>query len=102
MTTLTQTEASLDAQLAALTAHSEAIIAPHTIAFKGPVVESYRVGDIVWMWDHYNTATIVGPSRKVDRDWIVSTTDADGSVSTYSYKAAWLRPAAAPSVFTWT
>lgn len=79
--------------------HLEAIHNVHTRAFLGPVVTAYPVGAQVWMRDHYNTATVLGPVG--DLEWCILTTDADGSESTYEYTADDLRPAAAPVAFRW-
>lgn len=99
-TQLSTTDLASDADCQALTAHTEAIQAPHRAAFQLSVVEVYSPGDVVWMWDHYNTATVLRPSR-VPGEWIVATSDADGSISEYSYKPEWLRPAVEACVFVW-
>jgi hypothetical protein len=94
------TNNSIDSDCNALAAHTEAIQEAHRTAFGLSVVEVYSPGAIVWMYDHYNTAIILRASR-APGEWIVSTSDADGSVSEYSYKPAWLRPAIEACVFTW-
>lgn len=83
-------------------AHIEAIKPAHQAAWLGPVVRDYQPGSVVWMWDHYNTARVVGPSAERDDHWQVVTTDADGSESSYEYPSGQLRPAIAPVEFRWT
>lgn len=89
---------NIDADTAALFEHSEAILIPHGKAWNGPVRHDYQAGEVVWMWDHYNTAVIVGPGRNADT-WRVTTQDADGSAHEYEYDAGSLRPAKGQCVF---
>lgn len=102
MTNALQTEstADLDADIAALDAHTESIQALHRAAWRGPVVTDYQVGACVWMWDHYNTATITGRGPGAST-WHIATQDADGTIDRYTYPAGQLRPALAPTVFVW-
>lgn len=86
---------------AAIDAHVEAIKPAHIEAWRGPVVRDYSPGDVVWMWDWYNTAIIEGPGRKPDH-WAITTTDADGAASRYEYPSGQLRPASAPVEFRWS
>jgi hypothetical protein len=79
-------------------AHIEAIRPAHQEAWRGPVVRDYQPGALVWLWDHYNTATVEGPGRRPD-SWVVTTTDAEGEISKYEYPSGQLRPAAAPVEF---
>lgn len=95
MTSMTQTDG-----FALVDAHLESIKPAHQAAFDGPVVRDYAVGAIVWMWDHYNTAVIVGPGVKAGT-WDITTTDADGSTSSYRYSSGQLRPAVEPVEFRW-
>lgn len=85
---------------AAIGAHIESIKSAHVAAFQGPVVGCYLVGATVWLYDHYNTAVVTGPSTRAD-SWTVTTWDADGVEDTYEYRANHLRPAAAPVQFRW-
>lgn len=81
-------------------AHIDRITPEHREAFRGPIPLTYAVGDLVWMWDHYNTAvvvTVVSGGRVK-----VRTSDADGSTQTYDYKPAHLRPAARTVEFRWS
>lgn len=102
MTNALQTEstADLDADIEALNAHTESIQALHRAAWHGPVVTDYATGATVWMWDHYNTATVEGPGKRPG-SWRVVTQDADGTLSRFTYPAGQLRPALAPTVFVW-
>lgn len=102
MTNALQTEstADLDADIAALDAHTESIQALHQAAWRGPVVTDYQVGDVVWMWDHYNTAVIERAGTEPGT-WRIATQDADGTIDRYTYPAGQLRPALAPTVFVW-
>lgn len=86
---------------AQMEAHQEAIRPLWDEAFQSPVVNEYRPGDIVWMFDHYNTARIIGRDTGDDGGWLVETSDADGAVQQYAYPVAWLRPAKAEMVFRW-
>lgn len=85
---------------AALSAHADAIQPLHLAAWRGPVVTDYQVGAVVWLWDHYNTATIVGPGSEPGT-WLVSTPDADGEPEQFAYPATRIRPALKACVFTW-
>lgn len=85
---------------AAIDAHLAAMTPVHKAAFRLPAVHEYAVGTAVWMLDHYNTATVTGPGR-IDGTWAVITTDADGSVSRFEYRATQLRPALAVCEFRW-
>lgn len=91
--------AAIEADIAALNAHQEAITAPHKAAFRGPVVSPYAVGDVVWLWDDYSTATVVGQSS--NGNFLVRSVDCEGNESTLSYPAGQLRPALNPAVFIW-
>jgi hypothetical protein len=94
-TTQTQTD-----PFAVLAAHIASIKPATLAAWRGPVVRNYAAGAVVWMWDHYNTAVVTGPGRRADH-WAITTTDADGSTSSYEYPSAQLRPAIAPVEFRW-
>jgi len=83
---------------AALEGHIEAVMPAHQAAWRGPVVDIYPTGAVVWMWDHYNTAVVTGPGR-LPGTWAISTTDADGEVDDYEYPSGQLRPATAPVEF---
>lgn len=85
---------------AALNAHADAIQPLHKAAWRGPVIADYAVGACVWMWDHYNTAEVLGPGVRPNT-WKVRTQDADGTISHYTYPSGQLRPALHPMVFTW-
>lgn len=85
----------------AIEIHIQQIGPAHKTAFRGPVVRDYQPGAIVWIWDHYNTATVTGPGSAPDT-WAITTTDADGEVDAFEYKSAHLRPAAAPVEFRWS
>lgn len=100
---LTRCEATAPATnpFAVIAAHIEAIKPAHQAAWRGPVVDSYPAGSLVWLWDHYNTAVVVGPGAE-SGSWLVSASDADGIVSTYEYPAGQLRPAAEPVEFRWS
>lgn len=81
----------------------EAAFWPHP-----PLVElkrDYNPGGIVWMYDHYNTAVIMGQVRSFDDDgsniYTVRTVDSDGSVHEYDYNIKQLRPADEPHVFVY-
>lgn len=95
------TTTKIEAEIAALDAHTQAILTPHRAAWRGPVVTDYAVGAHVWMWDHYNTAVVEGPGTRPGT-WRVVTQDADGKVSRYTYPSQQLRPALAPTTFTWS
>lgn len=81
--------------------HLEAVREPWDTAFSGPIVHDYKPGDHVWLYDHYNTGVIVCEVPGHQGTWRLTTTHADGDVSEFEYPASWLRPAAAPVVFTW-
>lgn len=85
---------------ALMDAHLQAITPEHEAAFRGPVVPHYLDGAIVWMHDHYNTAIVQGPGAEPDT-WAITTTDADGSTSTYEYESRDLRPAGRITQFRW-
>lgn len=91
-------DSAVDVDIAALDAHMQAIDGLHRAAFRGPAVDIYEPGATVWMYDHYNTALVEGAGR--NGTWRVTTADADGSVSSFEYEAAWLRPAIDARVFT--
>lgn len=89
----------IDSEIAALSAHTEAIQVPHKAAWLQPAPEAYTPGQSVWLWDHYNTGIIIA---KTDcGKWAVTTKNADGSTSRLSYPTGWLRPALQPQVFVW-
>lgn len=97
---MTIDQAALDADAAALTAHIESIQAPHSAAFRQPPPAAYAEGAAVWIWDHHNTGTIVGPGTRPGT-WRIAAPDADGRSSQHVYPTAQLRPALAPMVFRW-
>jgi hypothetical protein len=97
---MTTTQATDTNPFALTELHIEAIGPAHKTAFRGPVIRDYAVGALVWMWDHYNTATIEGPGRAED-SWKVITTDADGTMGRYEYPSAHLRPAQSAVDFRW-
>lgn len=88
-----------DSDAAALDAHTAAIQPLHRAAWRGPVTD-YAVGSCVWMWDHYNTAAVVGPGSRPG-NFVVETQSANGSIDRFTYPASHLRPALRPMVFTW-
>lgn len=92
--------ATIDADVAALDAHTLAVEGPWRVAFRAIAKTDYQVGDHVWLFDHYNTATIVAQSEKPGM-WVISTLDADGRESRLTYREVWMRPALEPRVFTW-
>lgn len=93
---------SVEADCLALTAHTKSIEVPHRAAFSGPVVRDYQPGDIVWLFDHYNTGIVERTSSLRADWWIVTTTSVEGNAERLEYKSAWLRPATEARVFTWT
>jgi len=100
-TNTTSTEsAARDSDAESLNAHTAAIQPLHRAAWRGPVVTDYQVGACVWMWDHYNTAAIVGPGSRPGT-WAVETQSADGAIDRFTYPVSQLRPALRPMVFTW-
>lgn len=101
MTNQDLTAASETNYFAIVNAHIQSITPAHRTAFSGPVVRDYKVGDLVWMYDHYNTARIEGPGTAVDT-WDIVTTDVDGTVNKYQYRSAHLRPAVASVEFRWS
>jgi len=90
-----------ESDIISLNTHADAIQPLHRAAWRGPVVTSYATGSVVWMWDHYNTAVIIGPGIK-SGTWRVETQDADGAINRYTYPSVQLRPALHPMVFTWS
>jgi hypothetical protein len=87
-----------DADADALDAHIEATMPQLLAAFSAPPPDDFPVGSEVWMLDHYNTATITAPGELAGR-WTISTMDADGTISTYTYETEYLRPASSPVDF---
>lgn len=63
----------------------------HQEAFKNQhdCPREFKYGDVVWLYDHYNTGTIIS-HQEYDDGWMVRTTDADGSVHEYAYQSSWL------------
>lgn len=88
-------------QPGSLEAHIAAIEAAHIAAFREPVWHQYQVGQVVWLYDHYNTGVILREVPGRQGTWQVSTTDANGEVTEYQHHSAWLRPAAASVEFRW-
>lgn len=86
---------------ALIEAHIAAITPAHRDAFAGPVARDYKPGDVVWLYDHYNTAVVRSHRAVIGGGWVVVTTDADGSTSTYDYPADRLRPAVTSVEFRW-
>lgn len=90
----------LDADMARFDEHMDNIREPHKAAFRQPARSHYGNGEFVWMYDHYNTAVVRSYNENTD-EFLIVTTDADGSMSCYEYKTAWLRPADKEYIFTW-
>lgn len=100
MTNETDTAANETDPFLLVDAHIAAITPAHQAAFRADVVHDYHTGDVVWMWDHYNTAVISGPGSRAD-SWAITTTDADGVESAYEYPSAQIRPASRVVEFRW-
>ena len=80
-------------------AHIASIEPQHTAAFAQPATLDYAVGAVVWMSDHYNTATVTGSGP--EGTWHVVTTDDDGTSHEYDCEADDLRPAPSRVEFRW-
>jgi hypothetical protein len=95
----------VDEPFALIDAHISSIKAACQEAWRGPVVESYAAGSVVWMWDHYNTAVVLGMGHRRgsgDTDtWEIETWDADGERMVFEYEPSHLRPAVEPVQFRW-
>lgn len=84
----------------ALANHVDSIVIAFNKAWENPCQDIYPEGAIVWLLDHYNTATVMGVGAE-PLTYLVSTVDADGEIKEYIYPITEMRPAVSEVCFVY-